>query len=113
MKKLITLCIIVVAICSCHKKMSPQKPSAPIPEIVLDSAAMNMKNAGNMVMVDAGKIVYEAKCGKCHGLKEPVKYTQERWVGIVNWMAPRAKVMDEEKTQVVAYVQHFAKDAIK
>ncbi len=113
MKKLFAICIIVVAICSCHKKMSPAKPVEPMPPVVLDSAAINIRNAGNMAMVDAGKIVYEAKCGKCHGLKDPEKYTQERWVGLVNWMAPRAKVMDEEKTQVLAYVQHNAKDAVK
>ena len=113
MKKLLTICIIVTSICSCHKKMLPTAPVVTPVVVPIDSVAVNAKNAADMGVVDAGKTVYEVKCSKCHGLKDPAKYTQERWVGLVNWMAPRAKVVDNEKAQILAYVQHNAKDAIK
>ena len=113
MKKLLTFCILAAAVCGCHKKMSPSAPVVTPAVVAVDSIAVNAKNAADMGMVASGKTVYEAKCSKCHGLKDPAKYTQERWVGLVNWMAPRAKVVDDEKAQILAHVQHNAKDAIK
>jgi len=115
MKKLLVLVIIAVTVISCHKKMTPSATvvTAPPAPVVVDSAAVNKMNAMNTTMVAAGQQVFVAKCGKCHGLKDPANYTQERWVGLVNWMAPKAKATDEEKSQVLAYVQHNAKDAVK
>ena len=121
MKKLLALVIIAVTVVSCHKKMTPSAtvattvtaPTVPTVPVVVDSAAVNKMNAMNTTMVAAGQQVYVAKCGKCHGLKDPANYTQVRWVGLVNWMAPKAKATDEEKSQVLAYVQHNAKDAEK
>ena len=113
MKNLFTLAIVAIVICSCHKKMSPAKPVVVAPHISTDSAVIAGNNANDPAMVGAGKMVYEAKCARCHGLKDPANYTQARWVGLVNSMAPRAKATDEEKGQILAYVQHNAKDAVK
>lgn len=114
MKKLCTLALITLTIFSCSKKMTPAKSMATTSPATMDStASANSSNASNVVMVTAGQAVYVAKCGKCHGLKDPANYTQERWVGLVNAMAPRAKATDEEKGQILAYVQHNAKDAPK
>lgn len=68
-------------------------------------------NRVNAPLIAAGKKVYEASCNRCHGLFSPNEFTQERWVGLVNWMAPKARLSDEEKAQVLAYVQRNAKDA--
>jgi len=118
MKKLLTLVIIVFTIFSCNKKMSPAKPVtvlAPVmsaPLVVTDSAAINKLATMNASTLAASQKVYVAKCGKCHELKNPADYTQEKWVDLVNWMAPRAKANDIEKGQILAYVQHNAKDAV-
>lgn len=107
MKKLVTLAILAVAICSCSHKTAPAKA------VVAETRPVDQSVAINAALVAEGQKVYVGKCGKCHGLKEPANYTKERWVGLVDWMAPKANATPEEKARVLAYVQHNAKDAVK
>ncbi len=51
-----------------------------------------------------GKTIYENSCGKCHDLPEPTKYDAQKWVGIMNWMAPKAKLTEEQHKLVYDYV---------
>lgn len=51
-----------------------------------------------------GKTVYENNCGKCHALPNPAAYSDEKWVGVMNWMAPKAKLTDEQKAFAYLYV---------
>ena len=112
MRKLLTLVIMVIGVYSCSHKVTPAAPVAATTPPV-DSVHTVTATVEDATMVANGKLVYEAKCGKCHGLVAPEKFTKERWVGLVNWMAPKAKTTDEEKAEVLAYVQHNAKDAVK
>jgi cytochrome c5 len=57
----------------------------------------------------AGKEVYEANCAKCHKLKDPRSHTPEEWVTWIDKMAPKAKITDEQKTQIYNYVSVNAK----
>lgn len=57
----------------------------------------------------AGQATYNAKCGKCHGLKVTTDYTAERWASILAVMAPKANLSDTEKENVYAYVKANAK----
>ncbi len=57
----------------------------------------------------AGQATYNAKCGRCHGLKATIDYTAERWAGILAVMAPRANLTEAEKANVFAYVKENAK----
>ncbi len=52
----------------------------------------------------AGQATYNAKCGRCHGLKVTIDYTAERWASILAVMAPRANLTETEKENVSAYV---------
>ena len=54
--------------------------------------------------VAQGKILYEGKCGRCHGLYEASKFTAAEWRPIVDRMAPKAKITDEQKELVYAYL---------
>lgn len=56
-----------------------------------------------------GKLVFEAKCGQCHDLKKPSEYTAEKWVKIIDWMAPKAKLDATQKENVLAYVSYYTK----
>ena len=51
-----------------------------------------------------GKKVYQQYCGKCHGLKSPGDYTAERWVKLIDKMAGRAKIDENQKEQIYRYV---------
>lgn len=85
----------------------PQEKNTPTDSVKTELLA----NRINAPLIAAGKKVYESSCNRCHGLFSPNEFTQERWVGLVNWMAPKARLSDEEKAQVLAYVQRNAKDA--
>lgn len=56
-----------------------------------------------------GMNTYNAKCGKCHGLKVVQDYTADRWISIMQVMAPKARLSDVEKENVLLYVKTNAK----
>ena len=99
----------------CHKKTVPAASAKDSGTVKSEVKTEAPGEAGklNMAYLNAGQKVYESSCGKCHDLKKPDTYTQERWVGLVNWMAPKAKVTDEEKAKVLADVRMNAKDVPK
>lgn len=51
-----------------------------------------------------GKTIFENSCGRCHDLPEPTAFTSVQWVGIMNSMAPKAKLNDEQHQLVYDYV---------
>lgn len=53
-----------------------------------------------------GKTIFENSCHKCHALPEPKAFTDEQWVGLVNAMAPKAKLTDEQGKLVYEYVSN-------
>jgi mono/diheme cytochrome c family protein len=56
-----------------------------------------------------GQTTYNAKCGRCHGLKVTTDYTADRWISIMQVMAPKAQLTDAEKENVLTYVKTNAK----
>lgn len=106
MKKVFVLSLLVITIFSCAKKVTPATSAE---KKVTEEQTVVAAPEAVATNVASGKITYEAKCGRCHGLKEPGEYTAEKWVGLVNWMAPKAHLSDSEKADVLAYVQAGAK----
>lgn len=51
-----------------------------------------------------GKTIFENSCNRCHKLYEPTQFTSVQWVGIMNAMAPKAKLTDEQHQWVYDYV---------
>ncbi len=51
-----------------------------------------------------GKVIFENSCGKCHDLPNPKSHTDAQWTGIINAMAPKAKLTDAQGTMVYDYV---------
>jgi mono/diheme cytochrome c family protein len=105
MKKIFSLAIIALVTYSCNKKMSPSKPPVPL---VVEVPAVKSNKVTDPVMLESGKNLFVANCGKCHDLPVPAHYNSERWVSLVNWMAPKAKLTESEKAQVLYYVQNNA-----
>jgi len=56
-----------------------------------------------------GQATYNAKCQKCHALKITTNYTADRWISVMQVMAPKAQLSDTEKDNVLAYVKANAK----
>ena len=57
----------------------------------------------------AGQATFNAKCGRCHGLKVAGDFTATRWASILAVMAPKANLTEEERNNVYAYVKANAK----
>lgn len=51
-----------------------------------------------------GKTIFENSCGRCHKLPEPTSYNSVQWVGIMNSMAPKAKLTEGQHQWVYDYV---------
>jgi cytochrome c5 len=52
----------------------------------------------------AGKGLYENNCAKCHKLFEPSRHTKEDWIPVVDRMAKKARITDEQKVLVYNYI---------
>ncbi|MBH1958640.1 MAG: cytochrome C [Flavobacteriia bacterium] len=51
-----------------------------------------------------GKTAFENSCGRCHDLPAPTSHSAQDWVGIMNRMAPKAKLNDEQHQLVYEYI---------
>lgn len=107
MKATIIILILALAIFACHHKTVPSSDNIIISN---KTPATNSKNESAAPgLASAGKTVYVNRCGRCHGLKNTEKYTQQQWENILKSMIPKAKLNDEEAKQVTAYVMANAK----
>jgi cytochrome c5 len=111
MKPVFIICIAVFAFLSCAKKTTPAASTtttAPTetkaPDEIKTEAA-----ATESTMSVAGHTTFDAKCGRCHGLKNPGDYTAKQWVPILDKMASKARLDSTEKANVLAYVSFHAK----
>ena len=55
--------------------------------------------------VSAGKKLYTAKCARCHKLRDPSRYTDEKWSFWMNKMRKKAKLNDDQYRQLATYVE--------
>lgn len=51
-----------------------------------------------------GKTIYESSCKRCHDLPNPTDHSAQDWVGIMNSMAPKAKLSSEQHQWVYDYI---------
>lgn len=92
MKKLIgTALLAAIFITSCTPK-STATTTAPV-------AATSTAD-----QLAQGKTIFENACKRCHKLPNPDDFTSVEWVGIMNSMAPKAKLNDEQHQWVYDYI---------
>ncbi len=51
-----------------------------------------------------GMQLYQQKCGQCHFLYRPQRFSPQTWPRIVDKYAPKAKLTPEEKTLIIRYL---------
>ena len=51
-----------------------------------------------------GKVVFHNSCAKCHDLPSPTDHSAQDWVGIMNSMAPKAKLNEGQHQMVYDYI---------
>lgn len=90
---------------------APAAPAAPVAKLPDEKTGSKTPAtpAGTASPAVAGQSIYNAKCGRCHGLKVTTDYTADRWASIMQVMATKAQLNDTEKENVLAYVRANAK----
>ncbi|KPE51420.1 c-type cytochrome [Chryseobacterium indologenes] len=79
-----------ILLASCTPKASAVSPAGPA--------------VSTAEQIAQGKVIFENSCGKCHKLPDPTSHTSVQWVGIMNSMAPKAKLNDEQHQWVYDYI---------
>jgi len=93
----------ITLVVSCAKKSTPAATSTSNESSVVSKTVINEND------ITAGHQIFEQNCNKCHRLFSPNEFKEKRWVRIIDEMAPKAKLNDNEKQKVLAYVVANAK----
>ena len=92
-KKTVTIVSIIVLSLAC----STQKEQVqPIPN--------SKPEVSFSPVVDEGQFIYENNCAKCHDLYNPKDFNPEQWKPILLKMQKEAKISDEEREKIYAYL---------
>jgi mono/diheme cytochrome c family protein len=109
MKKFIVAGIAFLSIIvACHRKTIPASPDQAV-QPAAPAQPVQPVAATATADLEAGKIIYETKCTRCHGMKAIENYTTDRWVGILRSMVPKARLDSVQTVQVTAYVNAHAR----
>lgn len=68
------------------------------------TAAATAGTSSTAEEIAQGKTIFENSCGKCHKLPDPTSHNSVQWVGIMNAMAPKAKLTDDQHKWVYDYI---------
>jgi hypothetical protein len=112
MRSVFILSLLIFTVFSCAKKTVPAATTEN--KTVSETKAPDEIKTATTTLTEsstaiAGHETFNAKCGRCHGLKNPSDYTVEQWKPILDKMAPRARLDSTEKANVFAYVSFYAK----
>jgi cytochrome c5 len=94
--------IAISIVVSCAKKSTPSS-------ITSTESSVVSKTVVNENDIAAGHQIFDQNCGKCHRIYTPQEFKEKRWVRIIDEMAPKARLNDNEKQKVLAYVVANAK----
>ena len=56
-----------------------------------------------------GNTLFTNTCGTCHDLPSPADHSAQDWVGIMNSMAPKAKLSETQHEMVYDYIVSLKK----
>lgn len=104
MRSVVIICLILIlTFIACQKKTVPviterkTDPPAKIGSIYPPAGTVAPDTA-------EGRAVFIERCGRCHGLPDPVQFNAVRWESILELMIPRARIDKEIAVHVRAYV---------
>ena len=64
----------------------------------------NLTQGTSLKDLQDGREIYSNRCGRCHWLHAPEKYSPDQWKTYLNKMRKRAKLNDAEYSLVEKYV---------
>lgn len=93
-KQLIIVSLLLMTGCTTVKKVATVVPEAP--KVSTETLTQ-------------GKDLYDNRCGKCHKLFAASDYSVKQWPKVLDSMQSKAKITDEQKAQIFAYLSAGAK----
>lgn len=109
MKKFILIPVAAAALlvsCKAKKAQAVVDSKPTKAETVATSPKTTGSKRLSAEMLAEGKTIFENSCAKCHALPNPAKHTDQQWVGIMNAMAPKAKLSAAQSELVYDYVTY-------
>ena len=100
----------VTVVAACSPKTAPAvayTPTAPAPDInvlQLEAAKTKYPDATAEALKKGNEIYFGQPCTGCHSAKKITNFSAEELPGIIDHMAKKAKISDEEKDAVLKYV---------
>ncbi len=99
---------ISISLVACFSAKIATEPVAVAP-VNLEKATIKYPGYNNQMYED-GKNLYESNCQSCHGLKNPLKFTEEQWKELVPSMSAKAnkhkdaQLSKEDEDLILKYV---------
>jgi Cytochrome c1 len=72
-------------------------------------AKKDVTPGASLAELKKGRQLYISNCASCHSLYEPERYDTARWRRIMDRMAPKSHLNDENKALIWKYVTKGAK----
>ncbi|HKC69100.1 MAG TPA: hypothetical protein VKG26_12770 [Bacteroidia bacterium] len=83
---------------------APAAPTTDVTSIQVDAAKKKYPDATTASLQKGHDVYYGASCTGCHGAKKITNFSEDDLPGIINRMARKAQISDEEKDAVLKYV---------
>lgn len=96
----IALIFFLSALLACQRKTIPviierKDATSPKPALVKETIVADTA---------AGRQIFMARCGRCHGVPDPLQYTTRQWETILASMIPRSRINKEQALHLTAFV---------
>jgi len=110
MKTKITIGLFALAIaygCTAKKAVAPTPEVKEVAVTTVNEASAMLPLNKPVVSAEAlaeGKSLYGMNCAKCHELFDPKSFTAEEWTPIVLRMQKKARISDEHREKIYAYL---------
>src|SRR4051812_35493115 len=95
--------ILVLLACTGKKKSTASGNSVPDADAQLKAAVSRYPDA-TAESIMRGHDLYFGTCTRCHAAKDITSESADAWPSIVDRMAKKAKITDQEKQSVLHYV---------
>ena len=105
-KLIIVFGAFVLAFCHTKKKTAETKTVVARTAAVRSPLAIAQKRWPGATSDDLsqGKTIFETKCTKCHAARQIVTRSEKNWLHEIDKMAPKAKLIPEEKEKLTIYI---------
>lgn len=94
--------LVVASACKSNKATTTSLPSEIITDAQLTAVKSRFPDATREELLK-GHSVYTGACTKCHGTKDVTVYEEPKLLQIVDVMAKKASITDEEKQALIKF----------